>query len=656
MKDKQSLIIGSIAAVVAILIAIILIYNNTTPKVEDLVMENWVGKNIEELSAWADENSIELDLVYEYNDVLEKDIIIEQEVKVDEVINRDEELKFTVSNGINPEEMITLIDFTGKTLFEIQAFVDENLLTDVTYEFVTDEEIEKDVFIKLNTEETTVKRNTLLVFTISSGKEGEATDELIILPDFSAYSKTQITNWGKSNNVTIKELWVTSETIDRYDFVKQSPSSGTEIKSGSTINITYSQGPKIQSKSFVNSSKSDVTAWINEYQNRVKVSYLYSYSDTVAKDIVLSNTPNSGVLQDGATITVILSYGKPTVNSYVGRQESDFNAYITQQNKYDAEFTIKRTEEYSDKDKGVIIKQDVVGETVIGKTINITVSLGKEPIDVVNFTGKPVSELQTWATTNKLLISQKTSYYSDTIAKDSIVEQTPNSSTVAENATITYIRSLGKYTPDASLYASGSSYQNLSSAIASANTLKAGWTVNSTEELHSTITKGNIISCTVTGKVIDCKVSKGISLIVNNYVGSESPLLVNGQHDGLNMIIKYEENHSSVEKNKVVSQSISAGSVVENGSTITLTLSKGPAPTYRIPIFSEVAVNANNFDEGCKNVKSILNNVNYNNVICEVVSGDDNPHGFNGVFKSMNYAMDEVVPLEAQIIVYIYGI
>ncbi len=106
----------------------------------------------------------------------------------------------------------------------------------------------------------------------------------------------------------------------------------------------------------------------------------YQYSDNVAKDVVISQNPDSGnKAVKGDTITIVVSQGKEaaTVPNIVGKTEEEAKNAITEAK---LQVGLIRSE-YSDTvAKGVVISQDIAagGSTTVGATMDFTVSLGKE--------------------------------------------------------------------------------------------------------------------------------------------------------------------------------------------------------------------------------------------------------------------------------------
>ncbi len=72
------------------------------PKAKEIILENYVGKEIEELKTWATENSINIEEDYQYSDEYKENIIISQSIKENTKIKKNDTIKVTISKGEVP--------------------------------------------------------------------------------------------------------------------------------------------------------------------------------------------------------------------------------------------------------------------------------------------------------------------------------------------------------------------------------------------------------------------------------------------------------------------------------------------------------------------------------------------------------------------------
>jgi len=512
MKDKKELILYIVISLVSVaLLAYVISMSINRNEDSKVVVPDFRNMTISEIEAWASENTI----LVEFTEVFSEDIpqgqVIEQTPAADAKIKKTDMIVITISKG--PEiSMVQLIDFSDMKVDEIQKFVEENGLTEFSYEYEVSNTIEKDYFIRISTDKTEVAQNEIIIITISLGRESDAE---VVVADFSNYSRAQIENWKVANSVKINYVYTNSDTVAKDKLISQSPVAGTKVKTNSTITVTISYGPAITAKNFAGENKSVIEAWLKESNNRFKLSFENRYHNTIAEGRIISNSPSSGKITDNSTVNVVVSLGKPAMRTFVNQPYSSLESYIAGLNKNGANLKITRNQDAfsSTVPSGSIISQSVTSGTIdLGTTITVTVSKGKEPvsIQVKSFANQVEADIVKWIADNKLG-TNRVEQYSDTIAAGRVISNTPSSGTVAEGASITYYVSIGKYTPP---QFSGT-FAEAQAVINAANGKGAGsWTiVRGTAEFSETVAKGQLISSkqTINGKQITVIESKGSS-------------------------------------------------------------------------------------------------------------------------------------------------
>lgn len=619
MRDKRTLILYILAGITTLAIITLAALSFFFLKA-DVVVVDFSEKSITEIDQWAIENKIDIDYDYQFDELIEKGMVISQSVSPQTKIKKSEKLFILISLGPNPELEITLPDFTGYSYLQIVEFVDTNKLSDVTYEYVENDKIETDIFIAHNISTPTMKRNDMIIFTLSLGQNNEQKE--IIVPDFSTYSRTQITNWGSVNNVIIRFESSTSTTIEKGGFIKQSPVAGSITYERRTITVTYSSGLPIQAIDLSGKTKIQVIQWLDQNDNRVNATFIDRYDNNVSKNIVISNRPNSGYLADGATITVNLSLGKPNLPDYSNQNHSLIVTKVNELNKDGASITLRSTTDYSETiDKGKIITQDISGDINVGSTVNVVYSLGKR-ITLVSQVGKTLSEFRSYLTTNKLLEGVKTERYHDTFSNNTIISHTPAANAIVDEGTrIDYQLSLGVYIPENFV---GKTYSYASDAIISANTKNAGWTLNKIDDFNDTYSKGVIYDQVINTKTLTVYVSRGKAFTVGDYVGTNISSLPTVS--GVTFRLISAGNSNSYSKNEIISQSKNAGEMLELPVTIDITYSLGPIAKANMPDFQLYQSEGKSADTVLSEVRSILTTAgftNLSNVIKRNVDDED---------------------------------
>ena len=115
-----------------------------------------------------------------------------------------------------------------------------------------------------------------------------------------------------------KELRALYKNYGKCEVIKYSYNKGDTIKNGDAIIVTISDGKKISVPNVKGLSKSEATSKLKSAG--LNYSFVYKYSDSVAKGNVISQSISAGSeVSSGTTITVTISNGKmPNKNTSNG--------------------------------------------------------------------------------------------------------------------------------------------------------------------------------------------------------------------------------------------------------------------------------------------------------------------------------------------------
>ena len=640
------LAVATIAAVVILL---------TLPG-KAIQVEDFSGKTVEEIKKWATEKKLgdsQLVVEYEYSDTVDKDKLISQSIASEQKLNKDSVLTVVFSQGPDPDVEVTLPDFKGMTEEEIEKFVETNKLLDVTYEYAVDEKIEKGKFIKVNVTDTVVKRSTMLVFTISQGEDG--TGEQIIVPDFSDYTKAKITNWAKANKVTINWKEEASDKIAKDKVISQDPKAGETIKTGDKITVTMSLGKTVTMKSLAKMSKDEAKKWLND--NGLVGEFSEAYSGSIEYGYVISNTPEKGDVKQGSTVKVKVSLGKIKLESFIGKKKEDAESFKKKVNNSEANLTFTYSEVESTEPVGTIVSQGYDSGTYLapGTTVNFQISKGKS-ITVENKAGVSEDEFKKYISGLGLSLGTRSTAYSDKAAGTILENETGKK---AAGSTVWYKVSLGQFSPAAGDF-ENKSVAEARKIIENANNSGAGWSFSEgASEFNDSVASGNTFGCSISGKTVTCKVSKGKGITVKNYVGGAAPCSTNScSVDGVTIKQVYQSDYSDVPAGQVVDQSVGAGTVVSSGTEITLTLSKGPKPvtTAKVPNAPLTIYSGTSYEDCKAKIQNAFNNAGFSNLTFTKITGEiDNPEGINGAVKSVSVELGAEIETSTEIVIEIYS-
>lgn len=222
---------------------------------------------------------------------------------------------------------------------------------------------------------------------------GEQTDTMPPLRGYTA----------ENANILLKALQIQltiltdreySDEIEEGRVTRTDPEENSELKNGQVVTVYISMGKETKyqkTPNVVGASQANAVASING--KNLEVLIKEEYSSTVSEGYVISQSPDPGTeLEEGSTVTVVVSKGKQTVtlSSVVGETESDAIEKIKALG-----LNAKSDSEYSETvEAGRVIRQDPVAneELMPGSTVKIVVSLGPTPPPPTSESTEPSSE------------------------------------------------------------------------------------------------------------------------------------------------------------------------------------------------------------------------------------------------------------------------
>jgi len=365
------------SAIAIVLIAIGFLVFSALNKV---VVPNFKDKTLAEAQAWATKNSVEIDASYKYDMKVNADIVITQSILADKKISKNDILKLTVSSGANPDEKIVVPDIASMTAAKIQAWIDENKLTNTTIAEENSDTIASGGFIKatyrdISTDKDNFTRKDYLTITVSKGPSVATGD--VTMTNLVGKTKADAESWASTNGVNLVTTMVTSKTVTADNVISQNVKTGDIVKSGGTVNIVISGGTGIKVPSFKEVGMSEAQ---NKYSDFI-VTVKQRYSSSVAYGKYLSQSVSSGtyVLATNNKISVTYSIGKPYLENLAGTSEKDLPSYFNNFKEKGAKIYYKVVYTDSDVAKGTIISTSKYCEYLsMNETIKIVVSNGSK--------------------------------------------------------------------------------------------------------------------------------------------------------------------------------------------------------------------------------------------------------------------------------------
>lgn len=422
------------------------------------------------------------------------------------------------------------------------------------------------------------------------------------LEDFTGKSLTEVVSWAAKNNVTLVQDYEYSDMVPAYSIISQNYDSNSKIKDIEELEIAVSEGPNPDKEIIV----PDMDGWDSDrviryvednYLTNVDVEFIESDK---AKDTVIEQSA-TGSMKRSDEMKLTFSLGEELDNSDVqvidltGKSEFEAVFYLKQHRiSYDIERDFSKKIE-----RGKVAGQSIeAGDTVPVNSDNhlvLTISKGKS-IKVPNLKKMTMVEITEWVIENKLKL-EFTDQYDDSVKENQVIDANYHKGDEVEQGTVIKV-----------VISKGSlvmrEFKTLEEFRSWAD--KYGISYEEKHEFSKDVSQGEVISYSYkkgdvikNGDSIIVTISDGEERKVPNIIGMSKKEAIDALEEvGLNY--NFVMQNSTKEKNTVIKQSISAGSTVSDGTTITVTLSNGKQTEYR----EEDNSNSSNSNSGSGNGSS----------------------------------------------------
>lgn len=389
---------------------------------------NFSGKSYEEVVEFASHNNIQLNVYYEYSDMIEENYVISQSSLEGEKVNNINILDIAISDGPNPEKEVIIPNMKTWTSKQVIDFVNNNYLSNVVVDFDSSE-MTKDTVID-QSEIGSIKRNDKIIITFSEGEELDF-DE-VNLKNLIGLNKFETYFYLEQNHINYKFVEDYSNKYNRNIVMNQNIKAGDKVRiNDKEITITLSKGKKIIMEDFTNKSINDITKWI--ITNHLRVEFINEPSDTIEQGNIIKTDRNKGdLLTSRDLVKVYVSSGVLVMEDFDNildfyKWAELYNIDYEEEHEFSDTVKIGEVIKYSHK-KGQKIKK--------GETIVVTISDGKAK-KMPNVIGlskdRAIKELKE----NNI---EYDIVYKDSDDKDKVLEQSISAgSEVTESFTVTIV-------------------------------------------------------------------------------------------------------------------------------------------------------------------------------------------------------------------------
>ena len=472
-------------------------------------------------------------------------------------------------------------NFYNKSVLEVNEWKSKNGIN-ITENYEYSDTVMKDYIISQDKQAPTLTKDiNELVITISLGPDYE---KQVIVPNFIGLKYEDVLKYIEENHLNNVKIVYQKSEKDPDTVISQSK-SGT-MKRNSEIIITFAKSgeelEEVEIIDFTNKTELYAKSWLEKYGFKVEIKE--DYSDTIDAGLVMDQSAKNEtkkVKEDVITLTI--SKGKKLLAPNLsGMTKDEINKWAIENN-----VTIKYKEEYSD----TLVLGDVINSSVNendiidNKEVVITISKGK--LEMIRLT--TVNEFINWAEREK--IDYQVNYEnSNTVKKDEIIKCShATGSLIKDDDTVIVTVSKGKVItiPNFVGMAKSDIQSKCSSLKISCNfrtggyseTVKAGIAISQSKSQGTKVSEGTSLTITL---------SAGIQEKVNvpSFKGkTKSAISSQCNSLGIKCTFKYTSSYNSATKDTCVSQSVTGK--VNKGSSVTITLSKGPAQTYKVVVQAE---------------------------------------------------------------------
>ena len=338
-------------------------------------------------TTWLNKYNFKYHITYEYNEKIDANYVISQDVKEEIKDPSKDEINLVVSKG----RMILAPDIIHMSQDEINKWIMDNNLK-VTYKEEYSDSVKLGDIISSSIKENDVANNQNIEITISKGA----------LSMIKYTNINEFTNWAITNKVDYDIKYEASNTIKKDDLINCSHKEGQVIKKDDTVVLTISSGKMISIPNFIGMSKANIQTKCKSLN--LGCSFKYGgYTEKTGKDIAINQSKKANTsVSEGTNIVITLSSGiieKVNVPSFVGKTKS---AITTQCKNIGITCNFNYQSGYSNTPKDNCVSQSKTGTVNKGSSITVTLSNGPAKTYTVIIDANQLSSGNPTATKNTL--------------------------------------------------------------------------------------------------------------------------------------------------------------------------------------------------------------------------------------------------------------
>lgn len=222
---------------------------------------------------------------------------------------------------------VVVPDLKGKTLSQAQRAVEaKGLKLEVAKEVYNENYPPGRVTAQEPTAGEKLRKGETVRVTMSKGLA------TVTVPSVVGKTQEEATTILKKVGLTIGKIdRAANDDVPENAIISQSPRAASKVEKGSSVDIVVSEGPgQIRVPDVVGKTYAEATSILESLG--FKISRADDYSDTVAEDHIIRQTPEAGTkAKKGSTVTIAVSKGPETVQliNLIGMNKNDATNWIT---------------------------------------------------------------------------------------------------------------------------------------------------------------------------------------------------------------------------------------------------------------------------------------------------------------------------------------
>lgn len=590
-----------ISTMILLMLCIILIVN---PFASGVSVIDLVGMHIDDVSYWSNSTGIIVSPVYVYDETVDENHVISQNVDENASLEQGAVIKVVVSKGLDPNQGIALPDFDARwSKSSIVNWLDENGVKNYQIITMQSDAVDEDYLIDykvIGTEKENFKRSSSIEFIVNEVSESAT----ITVGNFIQSDILALDVWAKENNLTYNVVYEPSDIYEPGKIIAQSIAEGSSLSVDEVFSVTISRGREdhvVVMTNLIGDSVASAITWLKgeniEYVLEYSSSAFYQ-ENTVMNQSIL----NQQLVFPNDVLILTVSDGSSDIADdyrYIAYDEALIKA------GNNASIIIK--EVYADNTvKGEFITQSVAAGNFYSNDhpLTVTYSLGSK-IPVEDFRDTSIIHVNEWLDTINQENGQVTlnvSYEANSQYESGmVISQSVYNDYLSMGDALNVVISKGTTMPE---------FYGMTKDEIERLDAESMMTIKIVEAYHATKEDGEIISQSVQpgqavndNTVVTVVISLGNTVICPDYMGESvgglKEWVMEENAKGANITLSvYESYHDSVGYGKIISQDPFNVSL-DVGSEINVIASKGasilaPDLRYYSPEYLESFADDNN--------------------------------------------------------------